>query len=50
MGIKFESENLTNYIGFRLDKLEDEFTEEELNTLTELVIDYETTIDIKKDS
>lgn len=46
MGIKFESENLTNYIGFRLDKLEDEFTEEELNTLTELVIDYEPTIDI----
>ena len=41
MNIKFNSEQLNNYIGFKLDILENEFTEEQLNSLKELVIDYE---------
>ena len=41
MNIKFNSEQLTNYIGYKLDILDNEFTREQLNTLKELVIDYE---------
>lgn len=38
--IKIENENLANYIMFKLDKLDNEFTEQELNKITEVVIDY----------
>ena len=41
MNIKFNSEQLTNYIGYKLDILDNEFTREQLNTLKELVLDYE---------
>ena len=46
MNIKFNSEQLTNYIGFKLDILENEFTEEQLNSLKELVIDYEYNLEL----
>lgn len=46
MNIKFNSEQLTNYIGFKLDVLENEFTEEQLNSLKELVIDYEYNLEL----
>lgn len=46
MNIKFNSETLTNYIGFKLDVLENEFTEEQLNSLKELVIDYEYNLEL----
>ena len=38
--INIENENLANYIMFKLDKIENGFTEEELNQITEVVIDY----------
>jgi hypothetical protein len=38
--ITIENENLANYIMFKLDKLENKFSEEELNQITEVVIDY----------
>lgn len=38
--IKIENENLANYVMFKLDKLENGFTEEELAQITEVVIDY----------
>lgn len=46
MNIKFASQQLTNYIGFKLDVLENEFTEEQLNSLKELVIDYEYNLEL----
>lgn len=46
MNIKFNSEQLTNYIGFKLDVLENEFTIEQLNSLKELVIDYEYNLEL----
>ena len=38
--IKIENENLANYVMFKLDKLDNEFTEQELNQITEVVLDY----------
>lgn len=38
--INIENKNLCNYIMFKLDKLENGFTESELNQITEVVIDY----------
>lgn len=38
--INIENENLANYIMFKLDKMDNGFTEEELNNITEVVIDY----------
>ena len=38
--IKIENKNLANYIMFKLDKVDNGFTEEELNKITEVVIDY----------
>lgn len=38
--INIENENLSNYIMFKLDKIDNGFTEEELNKITEVVIDY----------
>lgn len=38
--INIENANLANYIMFKLDKDDNEFTEEELNKITEVVIDY----------
>ena len=39
--IHIENENLANYIMFKLDKIDNGFTEEELNQITEVVIDYQ---------
>ena len=39
--ITIKNENIANYVMFVLDKLDNEFTEEELNTITEITIDYE---------
>lgn len=38
--ITIENENLANYIMFKLDKLDNGFTEQELEQITEVVIDY----------
>ena len=38
--ISIKNENLSNYVMFKLDKLNNEFTEQELNEITEIVIDY----------
>ena len=38
--INIGNENLANYIMFKLDKVDNGFTEEELNKITEVVIDY----------
>ena len=38
--INIENKNLANYIMFKLDKADNYFTEEELNKITEVVIDY----------
>lgn len=38
--INIKNENLANYIMFKLDKIDNGFTEEELNKITEVVIDY----------
>lgn len=38
--ITIENENLANYVMFKLDKVDNEFTEQELNQITEVVIDY----------
>ena len=38
--INIENENLANYIMFKLDKVDNGFTEEELNKITDVVIDY----------
>lgn len=39
--ITIKNENIANYVMFILDKLDNKFTEEELNTITEITIDYE---------
>ena len=39
--IRIENENLANYVLFKLDKLENQFTEEELEQITEVVINYD---------
>ena len=39
--ITIKNENIANYVMFILDKLDNEFTEEELNTITEITIEYE---------
>ena len=39
--ITIKNENIANYVMFVLDKLDNKFTEEELNTITEITIDYE---------
>jgi len=39
--VVINNENIANYVMFKLDKLENEFLESELNNITELVIDYE---------
>lgn len=39
--ITIENENLANYIMFKLDKLDNEFTLDELNQITEVVINYD---------
>ena len=36
--IKIENKNLANYIMFKLDKVDNGFTEQELNIITEVVI------------
>lgn len=38
--INIDNKNLANYIMFKLDKVDNGFTEEELNQITEVVIDY----------
>ena len=38
--INIENENLANYIMFKLDKVDNGFTEEELNKITDVVVDY----------
>lgn len=43
--INIENENLANYIMFKLDKLDNGFTELELNQITEVVIDYNDEVD-----
>ena len=39
--ITIKNENIANNVMFVLDKLDNKFTEEELNTITEITIDYE---------
>lgn len=43
--INIENENLANYIMFKLDKVDNGFTEEELNKITDVVIDYNSETD-----
>lgn len=43
--IYIDNENLANYIMFKLDKVDNGFTEQELNEITEVVIDYDKEID-----
>jgi len=38
--IDIKNENLANYIMFKLDKIDNGFTEQELNQITDVVIDY----------
>ena len=38
--VNIGNENLANYIMFKLDKVDNGFTKEELNEITEVVIDY----------
>lgn len=38
--ININNENLANYIMFKLDKIDNKFTEEELNNIYEVVINY----------
>ena len=46
--IKFDSETLTNYLKFKLDKIEDEFTFDDLSKIDELFLDYqEEAIDLR---
>lgn len=46
MNIKIESRSLNNYLTYKLDKLEEVYTEEELSTVDELVIDNDENLDI----
>lgn len=43
--IKLNSENLANYVEFKLDKLDNNFTEEELLKIEEVVIDFKVETD-----
>lgn len=43
--IKLNNENLTNYVEFKLDKLDNNFTEEELLKIEEVVIDFKVETD-----
>jgi len=43
--INIENKNLANYIMFKLDKIDNGFTEQELNQITEIVIDYSDEVD-----
>lgn len=43
--INIENENLANYIMFKSDKIDNGFTEEELDKITEVVINYDDEID-----
>ncbi len=43
--IYIDNENLANYIMFKLNKVDNGFTEQELNEITEVVIDYDKEID-----
>ena len=40
MIINIENKNLANYIMFKIDKIGNNFTEQDLNQITEVVIDY----------
>lgn len=43
--IKLNNENLANYVEFKLDKLDNNFTEEELLKIEEVVIDFKVETD-----
>ena len=43
--IKLNNENLANYVEFTLDKLDNNFTEEELLKIEEVVIDFKVETD-----
>lgn len=43
--INIKNENLANYVMFKLDKINNGFTEEELSKITEVVIDYNNAFD-----
>lgn len=43
--IKLNSENLANYVEFKRDKLDNNFTEEELLKIEEVVIDFKVETD-----
>lgn len=46
MNIKIESRSLNNYLTYKLDKLEEVYTEEELSKVDELLIDNDEELDI----
>lgn len=46
MKIKIESKQLNNYLTYKLDKLEEEYTKEELETVDELVLEDSLDLDI----
>lgn len=46
MNIKIESRSLNNYLTYKLDKLEEIYTEEELSSVDELLIDNDDNLDI----
>ena len=46
MNIEIKSRSLNNYLTYKLDKLEEIYTEEELATVDELVIDSDENLDI----
>ncbi|MDY5873782.1 MAG: hypothetical protein SPK36_03245 [Bacilli bacterium] len=43
--IKLNNENLANYVEFKWDKLDNNFTEEELLKIEEVVIDFKVETD-----
>ncbi len=43
--ISIDNENLANYVMFKLDKIDNGFTEQELNEIVEVVIDYKNETD-----
>lgn len=46
--IKLNNKNLANYVEFKWDKLDNNFTEEELLKIEEVVIDFKVETDIIK--
>lgn len=46
MNIRIESRSLNNYLTYKLDKLEEEYTEEELSTVDEILIEDDENLDI----